>query len=96
MDMGVQDTDLKKSLGVFGAIIAVLVALLGLYCAMKCIRSKTGLAHRLKVKLEKKLFYSSFLRYLIVSNLKLNYTIWAFLLAQGSYNSLKDGALTTL
>ena len=29
-------------------------------------------------KLQEKLFYSSFLRYMIVSNLKLTYTVWGF------------------
>ena len=96
MGMGVQDSDIGKSLGLFSVILAALVFFLIMYSAIKCIKKKTGLAHRLRLILEKKLFYSSFLRYLIVSNLKLNYTIWAFLVATGNFTSFKDGVLTTL
>ena len=46
--------------------------------------------------LEKKLFYSSFLRYMIVSNLKLNYTAWAFLISHWSYKSATEGIKSTL
>ena len=51
---------------------------------------------RLKIKLKKKLFYSSFLRYMIVSNLKLNFTIWAFLVSQGSFETIIKGATTVI
>ena len=46
------------------------------------------------MKLEQKLFFSSFLRYMIVSNLKLNYTAWAFILSQWGFNSLQQSAMS--
>ena len=46
--------------------------------------------------LEKKLFYSSMLRYMIVSNLKLNYTTWAFLISTGSFASITEGVQTSV
>ena len=68
------------------------------YILMKKSKIKDGLIYKLKMKLKQKLFYSSVLRYMIVSNLKLNYTVWAFLLlaAQSDStftNKLKLGSL---
>lgn len=92
LNMGVQDSSIKKSYGLFGVVVLGLLLLLVLYQMIKCLKQKKGLANKLKVALEKKLFYSSFLRYLIVSNLKLTYTIWAFLLGKASFNSVSEGA----
>ena len=78
--MGVQDSSLFKSLGVFFVVLFGLVLLVVIYLLVKAAKTKTGIAHKIRLKLEKKLFYSSFLRYMIVSNLKLNFTTWAFLL----------------
>ena len=94
LDIGVQDSSILKSFGAFGVAALVLLLLLVLYRMVTCLKRKTGLAHKLRLALEKKLFYSSFLRYLIVSNLKLNYTIWAFLLAKGGFESVSGGAQT--
>lgn len=52
MDMGVQDSDIGKSLGLFGVVIALLVFLIIVYWAARCIKNKTGLAHKLRLKLE--------------------------------------------
>ena len=90
--MGVQDSSMYKSYGLFGVVVLGLLLLLVLYKMIKCLKQRSGLAQKLRIALEKKLFYSSFLRYLIVSNLKLTYTIWAFLLAKGSFDSLTEGA----
>ena len=79
-DMGVQDSSLFKSLGVFFVVLFGLVFLVVVYLLVKAAKTKTGIAYKIRLKLEKKLFYSSFLRYMIVSNLKLNFTTWAFLL----------------
>ena len=78
--MGVQDSSLFKSLGVFFVVLFGLVFLVVVYLLVKAAKTKTGIAYKIRLKLEKKLFYSSFLRYMIVSNLKLNFTTWAFLL----------------
>ena len=79
--MGVQDSNLTKSLGLFLVVILGLLFLLLIYFIVKAAKNETTLAYKIKIKLEKKLFYSSFLRYMIVSNLKLNYTTWAFLIS---------------
>ena len=51
-DMGVQDSDIGKSLGLFGLVIVGLVFLIIVYWAARCIKNKSGLAHKLRVKLE--------------------------------------------
>ena len=86
-NMGVQDSNLTKSLGLFLVVILGLFSLLLIYFIVKAAKNETTLVYKIKIKLEKKLFYSSFLRYMIVSNLKLNYTTWAFLISQWSFNT---------
>lgn len=58
------------------------------YIIVKCM-AKRGIHLVAKVKdvLEKKLFYNSFYRYMIVSNLKLTYTLWGFLIAAYSFET---------
>ena len=67
-----------------------------IYQLVKFTKKKTGFAHKIKLLLQKKLFYSSILRYMIVSNLKLNYTTWAFLIATGSFTSIREGMQTSI
>ena len=92
--MGVQDSTLMKSLGLFFVVILGLLFLVLIYFVVRSSKNEKSLAYKVKVKLEKKLFYSSFLRYLIVSNLKLNFTTWAFLISKWSFESFKEGAQT--
>ena len=95
-NMGVQDTALVKSLGLFAVVVICLLTLVLVYYLVKLSKNKTGCAHKIRVRLEKKLFYSSFLRYMIVSNLKLNFTIWAFLISSYSFDTFTQGAQTTV
>ena len=69
-----------------GLLFLVLV-----YKVVKRSKDEKSLAHKLKLKLEKKLVYSSFLRYMIVSNLKLTFTLWAFLISTWNFESIKNG-----
>ena len=91
-DMGVQDSSLMKSLGLFLVVLLGLVFLVVIYLAIKASKTKSGIAYKIRLKLEKKLFYSSFLRYMIVSNLKLNFTTWAFLLNEWSFATFSSGS----
>ena len=85
---GVQDTKLLKSLGLFGVVVIGLLLSVAFYFLIKGLNKKHAIIAKVKAKLEKKLFYSSFLRYMIVSNMKLNYTVWAFLIGSGSFATL--------
>ena len=82
--MGVQDSSLMKSLGLFLVVLLGLVFLVVIYLAIKASKTKSGIAYKIRLKLEKKLFYSSFLRYMIVSNLKLTYTVFGFFILTAS------------
>ena len=75
----------------FGLLSLVLV-----YFIVKASKNTKSIAYKIKLKLEKKLFYSSFLRYMIVSNLKLNYTTWAFLISQWSFDTFSKGVHSTV
>ena len=90
--MGVQDSSLFKSLGLFLVILLGLLLLVVIYLAIKALKTKSGITYKVKLKLEKKLFFSSFLRYMIVSNMKLNYTTWAFLLNEWSFETISSGS----
>ena len=80
-DAGVQDPQLAKSLGLFGFIVFGLFLLLIIWGIFKCFAKRgVNLGIKIKTIIEKKLFWSSFYRYLIISNLKLTYTLWGFLI----------------
>ena len=87
-NMGIQDSSLTKSLGFFTLVLLLLVLLVLVYFAFKASKNPKSLISNMREKLEKKLFYSSFLRYMIVSNLELNFTAWAFLISQWSFESI--------
>ena len=78
---GVTDTKLAKTLGFFGLVIVLMLILVGVFFLLSWANKLTKrLAWLRKGKdlLAKKLFFNSFLRYMIVSNHKLTYVIWAF------------------
>lgn len=85
--MGIQDIALSKNLGVYGIVFLTLVLFMGLFAIVSYIPS----CIRFKKYLRKKLFYHSFIRYMIVSNLKFNYTITAFLISSWSFATFFDG-----
>ena len=94
--MGVQDSSLMKSLGLFLVVLLSLLFLVVVYLAIKASKAKSGIAYKIRLKLEKKLFYSGFLRYMIVSNLKLNFTTWAFLLNEWSFATFSSGSKSVI
>ena len=94
--MGVQDSSLMKSLGLFLVVLLGLLFLVVVYLAIKASKTKSGFAYKIRLKLEKKLFYSGFLRYMIVSNLKLNFTTWAFLLNEWSFATVSSGSKSVI
>ena len=82
---GVTDPQLFKTLGVFGFVLVLLLILVGVFFLLKWV-VRAVKAERYKFlntatdKLHAKLFYSSFLRYMIQSFLKLTYTVFGFLM----------------
>jgi len=85
-DAGIQDPDIVKSLGMFALVIFVLILLVTFWAITRCLQNRgINVGQKIKVALEKKLFYNSLYRYMIISNLKLTYTLWGFLLAAFSF-----------
>ena len=75
----------------FAIIILGLLVVLVIWGIAKCLAKRgINLVQKVKTVIEKKLFYSSFYRYLIISNLKLTYTLWAFLIAAWSFSTTMD------
>ena len=67
-----------KSLGLFAVALALITIGVVIYYLMRT--CKGAICQKIKTKLEDKLFYNAFLRYMTVSNLKLNFTLWGFLI----------------
>ena len=67
-----------QSLGVFGIVLILLLVLVAIYFMMFVCAHKVSLFGKIRDLIYKKLFYNGFLRYMIVSNLKLTYTVWGF------------------
>ena len=95
-NMGVKDKQLVKSLGLFFVILIFLIMLLMIFFGIKFSKGKSQILEKIKTKLKKKLFYSSFLRYMLTSNLKLNFTVWAFLLSSWSFSSFSSAFQTVV
>ena len=83
-NLGVQDSKLVKSLGLFGIAFFALVSLIALYFLLKLGSSRSEFLLRTKNILEMKLFYGFPYRYMVVSYLKMAYTVFAFLLSSVS------------
>ena len=75
---GVTDPDLVQSLGMFGLVLFLMLILVGIYCLLYVCAHKIPFITKLKDFIYSKLFYNGFLRYMIVSYLKLSYTVWGF------------------
>ena len=74
-------------MGVFALVLLILLLSVVFYFILRCIdrKSKGKTIAKLRKKLSEKLFYNGFLRYMTVSNLKLNYTLWGFMIFYYSF-----------
>ena len=84
-----------KNLGLFGIAFGALLVLMLAYYLIKRLNTNYKLMNKVKLKLEEKLFYAALVRYMIVSNLKLTFTIWAFLIGMWGFQSFNN-SLSTL
>lgn len=72
--VGIDDPDnFFLSLGVFAVALIVLILMLAIYCFLKRSKSRNQHIAKLKELLYVKLFYQSWLRYLVESNLKITH-----------------------
>jgi len=94
-DAGIQDPDIVKSLGMFALVIFVLILVVAFWAITRCLQKRgINVGQKIKVALEKKLFYNSLYRYMIISNLKLTFTLWGFLLAAYSFETTQESLKT--
>ena len=91
---GVQDKDLMKNLGLFAVALITLLILASFYLAFRQCAKKFDSMKRIKMTIERHLFFGLIIRYMIVSNIKLTFTIWAFLIGTGSFVASMKGAIT--
>jgi len=94
---GIEDPNFFKSLGIFVFALFVLLFLSLLYLLLRVMKrcvKKYKLVSDLKDLLETKLFYNSFIRYLLQSNLKILHNSVTFLVFTGGFASFGTGALT--
>ena len=62
----------------FGIVLLLLLVLVAIYFMMIACAHKISFIGKIRDLIYKKLFYNGFLRYMIVSNLKLTYTVFGF------------------
>lgn len=98
--MGVQDSGLAQSLGVFAIVLIGMITLVVVFFLLnaRCLKIEKleGLRQTIVQKLRKKLFFDGFVRYMILSNLKVTYTVTAFLLSAFSFATFMAGVKTTM
>ena len=76
-------------MGIF--VLVLLMILLGclFYLILKTCDQRIKIIRITKEMLYKKLFYSSFLRYMIVSNMELTTTVWAFFIYSYGFDTFE-------
>ena len=88
LDYGITDGNLIRGLGVFAIVLILNLIGVAIYFLLAAIsRGKCQWLKTPRDFLHRKLFYNGFLRYLIVSNLKLTITAWAFFISYYSERS---------
>ena len=91
------DPSLIKTLGVFGLVLIILLIGVGIYFVLKWLKSLSPTNTKINYVmafLHKKLFYSSILRYMIISNHKLTYTAFGFFIYSLTFASLAQKGMT--
>lgn len=101
-NQGIKDTSIMKSLGIFFVGVAIIVIAILIYVLCKKFPAKCGsVCNKIKTMIQKKLFYSGPLRYVIVSYLKLqnqffNMLVIAMLSGAAFYLTIAYGFLVVL
>ena len=89
--IGIKHTSLFWSLGGFAVALVLLLILFAIYCLVKYLRKRYPELQKVEDFLKKKLFYNSWIRYMITANLKLTHTSIFFLAITGvSFDSASD------
>ena len=78
-------------MGIFAIVLVLLLLGVVLYWLLNYVSKRYKFFSTIKSFLHRKLFYNGFLRYMIVSNLKLTVLVWAFFFS--TYTSESEWAL---
>ena len=75
---GITDFEMFKSLGIFVLTLIAILAGVVMYWVLKSMEKKVKVAEKGRRFIGHRLFFSSFLRFMIVSNMELTVTVWGF------------------
>ena len=71
IEQGIEDTSMAKNLGILFLSIVIIALFILIYFLITVCNRKYGCIAKLKERIKEKLFYNTFIRYMIVSYLKL-------------------------
>ena len=94
ISVGIKNTNLFWSFGLYAFIFILLFIALVLYYLLKYIVTKYPILKKVERYYRKKLFYSSAIRYMIQSNLKITHNSVFFLAIMGSFDTLEEQVST--
>ena len=75
---GITDVEMFKSLGIFVLTMIAILAGVVMYWVLKSMEKKVKVAQKGRRFIGHRLFFSSFLRFMIVSNMELTVTVWGY------------------
>ena len=75
---GITDVEMFKSLGIFVLSLLAILAGVVMYWILKFFEEKIKLAKKGRRYIGNQLFFSGFLRFMIVSNMEVTVTVWGF------------------
>ena len=89
-DKGLSTDNFFESFAIYGLILSILVILLLIYLFIRLLNSQNKYLVMVKQLLKNKLFYNSWIRYMIESNLKTTHNTIFFLYLTGSFATNLD------
>ena len=92
--VGITSPNLFWSLGIYAFVFIFLAATFLVYIALKHLSKRSSKVEKIQLYLKKKLFFSSAIRYMIESNLKITHNSIFFLAITGSFSTTRDKVFT--
>ena len=86
---GITDFEMFKSLGIFVLTMIAILAGVVMYWVLKSMEKKVKVAQKGRRFIGHRLFFSSFLRFMIVSNMELTVTVWGYFIYSYGQDSLE-------
>lgn len=93
-EQGLTSSNFFESFAIYGLILALLLILLLIYLMIRLLNSRNKTLRSIRTFLYNKLFYNSWIRYMIESNLKTTHNTVFFLYLTGSFATLLDSGKT--